>query len=216
MKRYIIAASLLLLLPATAVSAEKDTAAEIQELRNKLERLEKKLTGDEQRRKKETEELERKTQTLAEEVERKRVEEHIPTLAELKPQYGLAPAASRVYAITRGLSLGAYGEANYRKFVSETGSNRDTADFLRLVAYLGYKFNDWIIFNSEIEFEHGTTSVISPVAGSGGSVSVEFATLDFLLSRPFNARAGMVLAPLGFINEVHEPPFFQGVRQIYG
>lgn len=211
MKTFMLGACLFLLLPATAVSAERDTAAEIQELRNKLERLEKKLAEDEQRRKKATEELERKTQTLAEEVERKRVEEHIPTLAELKPQYGLAPAASRVYAITRGLSLGAYGEANYRKFVSETGSNRDTADFLRLVAYLGYKFNDWMIFNSEIEFEHGTTGTVSAVAGSGGEVSVEFAILDFLLSRPFNARAGMVLAPLGFLNEIHEPPFFHGV-----
>ena len=44
----------------------------------------------------------------------------------------------------------------------------------RVVAYLGYKFNDWIVFNTEIEFEHGSTE-------NEGSVSVEFATLDFLL-----------------------------------
>lgn len=202
---------LILLSPAVSFSQAQDTAAEVRELKKRLELLERKMAEEEEQRKKEREELERKTQTLAQEIERKRVEEHIPTLAELKPQYGLAPAASRVYAIRRGLSLGAYGEANYRKLVTETGTNRDTADFLRLVAYLGYKFNDWMVFNSEIEFEHGTTGTVSAVAGGGGSVSVEFAILDFLLSRPFNARAGMVLAPLGFINEIHEPPFFHGV-----
>jgi hypothetical protein len=41
-------------------------------------------------------------------------------------------------------------------------------------------------------------------------VSVEFATLDFLLHPMANARAGLVLVPVGFINEIHEPPFFFG------
>ncbi len=72
---------------------------------------------------------------------------------------------------------------------------------------LGYKFTDNILFNSEIEFEHGTT-------GSGaedkGSVSVESAALDFFFDPMVNARAGMVLIPMGFINPIHEPTFFFG------
>jgi hypothetical protein len=44
-------------------------------------------------------------------------------------------------------------------------------------------------------------------------VSVEFAALDFLWRPELNARAGLLLIPMGFINEVHEPPFFYGVQR---
>ena len=47
----------------------------------------------------------------------------------------------------------------------------------------------------------------------GGSVSVEFAALDFLWRPEANARAGLLLVPMGFLNEVHEPPFFYGVQR---
>jgi len=61
--------------------------------------------------------------------------------------------------------------------------------------------------NSEIEFEHAST-------GEGdeerGEVSVEFAYLDFLLRESANVRAGLVLVPVGFVNELHEPPVFLG------
>jgi len=94
--------------------------------------------------------------------------------------------------------------------VSDIGSNKDRGDLLRFVLYTGYKFNDWMLFNSEVEFEHATTGEGSE---EKGEVSVEFAYLDFLLSQPFNARAGMVLAPIGLINESHEPIAFHGVRR---
>ena len=84
------------------------------------------------------------------------------------------------------------------------------SDFLRMVLYLGYKFNESILFNSEIEFEHGTTEGTS--SAGGGSVSVEFAALDFLWKEWANPRAGMLLLPMGFLNEIlgrpsHERPF---------
>jgi hypothetical protein len=91
--------------------------------------------------------------------------------------------------------------------MSDAGSNKDQSDFVRLVTYLGYKFNDWMLFNSEIEYEHASTSD----TGSGaGEVSVEFAYIDFLLSEYANARIGMVLAPMGILNEFHEPITFHG------
>ena len=199
---------LLLIVPSVSFSQQKDTATEIRDLRGRLEELERKMAEDEAKRKEQTEELERKTGALAEELEKKRLEEYIPSLADIKPQYGLGPAASKVYAVTRGLSLGGYGEGNYRKFVSDIGSNRDQADFLRFVTYIGYKFNDWMLLNSEIEYEHASTSD----TGSGaGEVSVEFAYIDFLLHKAANARVGMVLAPVGILNEVHEPITYHGV-----
>ena len=151
--------------------------------------------------------LERKTDILSQEVEKLRTNLAIPEEKALKSAYGLGPAASKVYQVGKGLSIGGYGEANYQKIVSDEGKAKDNADFERLVLYVGYKFTDWILFNSEIEFEHGTT-------GEGdeeeGEVSVEFAALDFFIDPRVNIRTGMVLMPMGLINQIHEPPFFFG------
>ena len=194
-----------------------DVPARIEALENQMERMQAELQALREEQRKDAEkakggqaESERKTTVLAEELEDLRTKITLPEAVELKSQYGLGPAASKVYGIERGLSIGGYGEAFYSKFVSDkTGTDRDTSDFLRFVLYAGYKFNDWLLFNSEIEFEHGTTS--STESAGGGSVSVELAYLDFLLSERLNARAGMLLVPMGFINEIHEPPFFHGV-----
>ena len=150
--------------------------------------------------------LDRKTSVLAQEVEKIRTELFIPDEIEYKSAYGLGPAASKVYQVDQGLSIGGYGEFNYQAIVGDRNQNSiDNADFERLVLYVGYKFTDNILFNSEIEFEHS-------VAGDGenGSVAVEFAAVDFLLDPMANIRAGMLLVPMGFINQIHEPPFFFG------
>lgn len=116
-------------------------------------------------------------------------------------QAGLGQAASKVYRAEPGLSLGGYGEMVYE---NREGTS-DQIDFLRAILYTGYKFNDRVVFNSEIEFEHATS-------GDGiGEVSVEFAYLDFMLREQFNARVGMMLVPMGLVNELHEPTAFFGV-----
>jgi hypothetical protein len=147
--------------------------------------------------------LERKTDILSQEVEKLRTNLAIPDEAKYKSMYGLGPAASKVYQVGKGLSLGGYGEASYKGLLDDKGTNLNSADMYRMVLYAGYKFTDSILFNSEIEFEHGTTD-------KGGSVSVEFAALDFFLDPMVNIRAGLVLSPMGFINQIHEPPFYFG------
>jgi len=147
--------------------------------------------------------LERKTDVLSKEVEKLRTELVIPEEPKYKSAYGLGPAASKVYQVGKGLSIGGYGEANYQAIVGDEKGKNDNADFERLVLYAGYKFTDSILFNSEIEFEHGSTE-------DGGAVSVEFAALDFFIDPMANIRAGMVLLPMGFLNTIHEPPFYFG------
>ncbi len=120
--------------------------------------------------------------------------------------YGAAPAASKVYLKDKGLSIGGYGELLVGQ-VKEDGN--DVVDAQRVVLYFGYKFTDRIIFNSELELEHATTE--SNKDGQSGSVSVEFALLDFLLWPELNLRAGILLAPFGIVNEIHEPTTFFGV-----
>ncbi len=151
--------------------------------------------------------LDHKTNVLAEEVEKIRTEMFIPEDIEYKSAYGLGPAASKVYQVGKGLSIGGYGEANYQAIVGDETGKNDNADLERLVLYAGYKFTDNILFNSEIEFEHATTG---EGAEEKGEVSVEFAALDFFIDPMANVRAGMVLMPMGFINQIHEPPFFFG------
>jgi hypothetical protein len=61
--------------------------------------------------------------------------------------------------------------------------------------------------NTEFEFEHGTTG---EGAENKGEVSVEFSYLDFMLKDYANVRTGMMLVPMGFINEIHEGPTYHG------
>ncbi len=150
-------------------------------------------------------EIERKLDVLAEEIENMKsaavVEE--PTYEQV---FGRAPAASKVYLKDRGLSIGGYGEVGIAQFRE---NNSNIVDAQRVILYVGYKYNDRIIFNSEVEFEHGFTD--ENLDGQSGEVEVEFATLDFLLNDYFNLRGGLVLVPFGIINEVHEPTTFFGV-----
>ncbi len=151
--------------------------------------------------------LERKTDVLSQEVEKLRTNLAIPEEAKYKSAYGLGPAASKVYQVGKGLSIGGYGQASYQARVGDKGNDSDNADLERIVLYAGYKFTDHILFNSEIEFEHGSTGEGSE---EKGEVSVEFAALDFFLDPMANIRAGLVLMPMGFINTIHEPPFYFG------
>jgi hypothetical protein len=199
--RTFILSLFLLALPSIGVAEEADLQKQVDLLKKQLADLEQRVA-----------EGSRKTEVLAEEVDSAKLGSVLPEKAELKSQWGLGPAASSVYNAKQGLSIGSYGEATYRNYVSDKGSKKDQTDFLRAVAYLGYKFNDWVVFNSEIELEHGSTSDIGAESGSkSGSVSVEFAYLDLLFDEAFNTRVGMMLVPMGFINEMHESPFYHGV-----
>jgi len=155
-------------------------------------------------------ELERRLAVLAEEVERLRLgEAAAPAPTGAQGRWGLAPAASKVYGAAPGVSLGGYGELVYEDPSSRrqdgTRSGRAAQlDFLRAVVYLGYKFDEHFVLNTEIEYEHGTTG------GNVGEVSVEFAYLDYLWRPEVNLRAGMVLLPVGLVNELHEPTVFHG------
>ena len=156
-------------------------------------------------------EADRKVSILAAEVERLKETIVLPESKEYKSYYGLGPAASKIYQMNRGLSIGGYGEANFSGTVTDRDQSKNTADLLRFVLYTGYKFTDRLLLNAEIEIEHATTE--ETASSDDGSVSVEFAYLDYLASDPFNLRGGLFLVPLGFINEIHEPVFFYGVHR---
>ena len=82
-------------------------------------------------------------------------------------------------------------------------------DFHRFVLLFSHSFSDRIRFVGELELEHAFVEGLE----EAGELELEQAYLDFLISRPFNVRAGMVLVPIGIINERHEPPVFHGVER---
>ncbi|MGQ0813055.1 MAG: hypothetical protein ACT4O1_01135 [Gemmatimonadota bacterium] len=156
-------------------------------------------------------ELKKQVDALTREIEAMRLGEDVVAQAD-SSAYGFGPAASKVYRVRQGASIGGYGEVLYENFAKErendatVGLPRDQVDALRLILYVGYKFSPKFIFNSEIEFEHATT-------GQGGEASVEFAYIDYVHSPAFGVRGGMVLVPMGFLNELHEPPIFLGTTR---
>ncbi len=154
--------------------------------------------------------LAQQIEILAAEVEDLRVGESVMVEAST-PVNGLGPAASKVYQTQRGVSIGGYGEVLGTFFdgtdqSGEPSGMTDTMDNLRLVMYLGYKFSDRWLLNTEIEFEHASTS-------KAGEVSVEFAYLDYFWRESLGVRAGLILVPMGWINEMHEPTTFLGTTR---
>lgn len=144
------------------------------------------------------EELERRLDLVTEELQKLKNESAVED-PEYASTFGFGPAASKVYQLNKGLSIGGYGEGQFKNFTSDKGSKTDQADMLRAILYVGYKFSDSIIFNSEIEIEHANET------------SIEMASLDFLLKEKFNLRTGLLLAPMGITNQLHEPTLFHGV-----
>jgi outer membrane murein-binding lipoprotein Lpp len=155
-------------------------------------------------------EIEREIEVLAREIEQLKLGEAASAAPESKDlRFGVGPAASKVYG-KKGVSIGGYGEFVYQNFGGsrqdgEPSGLRDQVDLVRAVLYFGYKFDDRWILNMELEAEHAVTA-----SDKGGEVEVEFAYLDYLFSRPLRARAGLVLIPMGLVNELHEPPTFPG------
>ena len=174
----------LVLLTDPAAAPDKG-AGQQEDVNERLDRLEA-----------ENAELRSQIGSLADEVERVDLGDVFPAIGD--SVYGLGPAASKVYQVDQGISIGGYGETLFRFYNSDKTNEFDQ---LRTIIYIGYKFNDNWVVNTEIEFEHASTD-------AEGGASVEFATVDYLHNDPLNIRAGLVLIPMGFLNELHEPQTF--------
>ena len=99
------------------------------------------------------------------------------------------------------LLMGAYGEVHYEQpFGNNTQYNGDL-DAERMVLLFGYKFNNKTSFISEIEIEHIK------------EVYLEQAFLNYQAKPWLNVQAGLLLIPMGLMNEYHEPTIFNGVNR---
>jgi hypothetical protein len=147
-------------------------------------------------------ELKRQIEILSQEIEALKTRQTEKVATADTEQYGLGAAASKVYRAEPGVAIGGYGEFTYENAQGQLAA----ADSLRAVVYTGYKFNDRVLFNSELEVEHANLE-------RGGNVELEFGYLDYLVNPAFNVRTGLVLLPVGLTNEQHEPTAFLGARR---
>ena len=111
------------------------------------------------------------------------------------PAEPTSPQAAEVGSGHRS-TIGAYGEAHLVHREEET-----TANLERFVLFIGHHFNDWARFYSEIEIEDGR------------EIEPEQAYVELQPYKQVGLRAGLLLLPVGIINQLHEPPTFNGVAR---
>ena len=102
-------------------------------------------------------------------------------------------------------TVAGYMDLHFNKPEFEDGR----VDFHRFVLLFAHSFTDRIRFVGELELEHALVEGLE----EAGELELEQAYIDFLLTRAFNVRAGMMLMPIGIINERHEPPSYYGVER---
>ena len=114
-----------------------------------------------------------------------------------------------------GLSIGAYGEVKFGAMQNPAanGQWQNGFDAHRLVLLPTYAITPNIIFNAEIEFEHGGIAFDADDKFHG-TAEVEQIWVDFKIVDAFNWRSpGIDLVPLGYINLHHEPTQFYSVNR---
>ncbi len=116
----------------------------------------------------------------------------------LNPQKQLN-AAQRLLSGTyaSAVTMGAYGEMLYNQPEGDNGE----LDVQRLVLLMGYRFNDKTQFVTEIEMEHVE------------EIFVEQAFVNYNVANNVNLRGGLMLVPMGIVNEFHEPTTFNGTER---
>jgi hypothetical protein len=115
--------------------------------------------------------------------------------------YQYQNSADKLLSSDGKIVIGGYGEVHYNQPLSSETRNNGTLDVHRMVILFGYNFSPKTQFVSEVEFEHVS------------EVFIEQAFLQHKVNNLINLRAGLLLIPMGIVNEYHEPTTFNGVER---
>jgi len=110
-------------------------------------------------------------------------------------------AATQLINNDQRVTFGGYGQIDYNQPFGNNSIQNGRLDVHRLVLLFGYRFSDKLSFVSEIELEHVK------------EVYVEQAFMQYSFNNYFQVRAGLMLVPMGIINEYHEPTTYHGVER---
>lgn len=109
--------------------------------------------------------------------------------------------AEKMLMRKQGLTIGGYGNVDYNQPIDADFRQNGKLDVHRLVMLFGYHFNSKTSLITEIEYEHVK------------EVYIEQAFLNYRFNPKLNFRAGLMLVPMGIINEYHESPTLNGVER---
>jgi len=109
--------------------------------------------------------------------------------------------AEKLLATDGKITIGGYAQIDYNQPFSSDKRYNGILDIHRLVMLFGYNFDNRTQFITEIEYEHVT------------EVYIEQAFLQYRILPWLNFRGGLLLIPMGIINEYHEPPTYNGVER---
>ena len=101
-------------------------------------------------------------------------------------------------------TIGGYADVMYNNLSRQNLDNPSRHSFgqQRLVPFIYADITDHIKFAAELEFERGGTNA----AQGDGSMTIEFAQIDYLVNEAINTRAGILLMPVGKFNLLHDSP----------
>ena len=196
-------AAILLLMPFPAFAQESDTKAEIRELREKLERLEKKLAADDAAR------------------EKQAAADRAAITAEVKKDV-ISEVATKGQSffgrIIEQTKVGAYGSMRYG--TSNLDELHNTFTFRRFVLTVDAPIYERLKAAMELEFERftsleldkkltktsggGLTSSVAIEGTHNSEISLEQAWMQYDIADWFKFRGGAVLVPLGRFNINHD------------
>ena len=121
------------------------------------------------------------------------------TAEQAKPAY--QNLADKLISSGNKLTIGGYGEVHYHQPLNSDNRQNGELDVHRMVMLFGYQFSERTQFITELEFEHVS------------EVYVEQAFLQHKINKSINFRGGLLLIPMGIVNEYHEPTTFNGVER---
>lgn len=110
-------------------------------------------------------------------------------------------AADKLLNSNQKLSIGGYAQIDYNQPIIDGQYSNGKLDVHRMILLFGYQFTDKTKFLTEVEIEHVK------------EVYVEQAFLNHEILPWLNFRGGLMLVPMGIINEYHEPPTYNGVER---
>ncbi len=108
--------------------------------------------------------------------------------------------------VGEGTTLWGYGQIDYNRPTAHAADAQ--ADLTRAVIGFNHAFNDSTRVYGELEWEHAVTSNVDQ-----GESEVEQLYVEHSLSDNYGVRAGLMLIPLGLLNEHHEPTQYYGVER---
>ncbi|HCQ30618.1 MAG TPA: hypothetical protein DIU39_10045 [Flavobacteriales bacterium] len=97
--------------------------------------------------------------------------------------------------------ISGYGQIDYNQGLGNARYHTGNLDIHRLIMFFGYRFNNKTQFVTEIEWEHVK------------EVYIEQAFINHNINNWLNLRGGLLLIPMGIVNEYHESTTFNGVER---